>query len=189
MLYYVFFSMKAYGGDDGLAMQARSDFLPGIGLESETVFFYVSLAVFAVFTFVQYRLIYSRFGRVLEGIRTNESRMQALGFDTYRYKLVCFAIGGAGSALAGALLANKNTFVSPGLLDWLQSGTLLVMTILGGVGHLWGGLLGAAAYLLAEEMLSAYTQRWQIGLGLALIAVMLYAPRGLATLLAPRVRR
>jgi branched-chain amino acid transport system permease protein len=189
MLYYLFFSMKAYGGDDGLNMAARSEFLPGIGLESEIVFFYVTVAVFAAFIFTQHRLAHSRFGRVLDGIRINETRMEALGYDTYRYKLVCFAIGGAGSALAGAILANKNTFVSPALLDWLQSGTLLVMAILGGVGQLWGGLLGAAVYLLIEELLSAYTQRWQIGLGVALIAVTLYAPRGLAGLLAPRARR
>jgi len=188
MLYYLFFSMKVYGGDDGLGMAARSDLLPGLALENDTVFFYVALALFAIFTFVQHRLVHSRFGRVLEGIRINEPRMQALGFDTYRYKLVCFAIGGAGSGLAGALLVNKNLFVSPGLLDWLQSGTLLVMTILGGVGQLWGGLLGAAAYLVIEELLSAYTQRWQIGLGVALIAVTLYAPRGLGALFVPRRR-
>jgi branched-chain amino acid transport system permease protein len=186
MLYYVFFSMKAYGGDDGLTMPARSRLLPDLGLESDTVFFYATLAAFLLWTLLHHRLVHSRFGRVLDGIRINEARMQALGYDTYRYKLVCFAIGGAGSALAGALLAEKNTFASPGLLDWLQSGTLLIMAILGGVGQLWGGLLGAAAYLVIEEMLSAYTQRWQIGLGIALIAVTLYAPRGLAGLLPRR---
>ena len=100
------------------------------------------------------RLVHARFGRVIEAIRENETRMEAIGFPTYRYKLVCFVIAGAVCGLAGALLANQGNFVSPRLLDWAQSGTLMIMVILGGVGHLYGGAIGAVVLLALEEVLS-----------------------------------
>jgi branched-chain amino acid transport system permease protein len=110
--------------------------------------------------------------------------MQAIGYDTYRTKLVCFVIAGALAGLGGALLANQNSFVSPTMLSWFQSGSLLMMLILGGVGYLWGGFAGALVYLVLEEVLSAYTQRWQFAMGLILIAVVLYAPRGIVGFIA-----
>lgn len=109
--------------------------------------------------------------------------MEAIGFPTFRFKLACFAIGGSGAGLAGALLANQNGFVSPSLMQWTQSGTLMIMVILGGAGSLLGGVFGAAVYLILEEVLSAYTIHWQFGLGAVLLAVVLFARKGLAGLM------
>ena len=89
----------------------------------------------------------------------------------------------------GALLANQNAFVSPSLLHWSQSGTLMIMVILGGVGQLYGGVLGAAVYLILEEVLSSHTVHWQLALGIVLLTVVLYAPKGIAGLFAQRRRR
>jgi branched-chain amino acid transport system permease protein len=125
------------------------------------------------------RLAASRFGAVMRGIRENEARMTALGYPTYRYRLVCFTIAGGIAGLAGALIANQHGFVSPNLLHWTQSGTLLVMVILGGVGFLYGGVAGAVAMLLLEEILSSWTEYWKLGLGLVLLFVVLRAPRGI----------
>ena len=122
----------------------------------------------------------ARFGRVIEAIRENETRVQAIGFATYRYKLVCFVISGAICGLAGALLANQGNFVSPRLLDWAQSGSLMIMVILGGIGHLYGGAIGAIVLLVLEEVLSAYTIYWQLPVGVILLAIVLFAPQGLA---------
>jgi branched-chain amino acid transport system permease protein len=115
--------------------------------------------------------------------------MEAIGFPTYRYKLICFALAGGAAGLAGALLANQSGFVSPNLLQWTQSGTLMVMVILGGVGYLYGGALGAAVFLVLEEALSAFTLHWQLGLGLVLLAIVLYARQGLAGLLVGAASR
>jgi branched-chain amino acid transport system permease protein len=132
------------------------------------------------------RLVHSRLGTVLRAIKDNEVRAESVGFACYRYKLVAFVMAGAGAGLAGALMANQNSFVSPNMMHWEQSGVALVMVILGGVGQPWGALLGAAVFLLLEELLSAFTQRWQIGLGLVLLLVVFFAPRGVAGLFARR---
>jgi branched-chain amino acid transport system permease protein len=186
MLYYVMVSLKVYGGDDGLSLGGRSIVAPGVDLSDDRTFYYVVLACFALVMFVLHRIAQSRFGRVLNGVRENEPRMQALGYDTYRVKLVCFVIGGALAGLGGALLANQSSFVSPTLLSWLQSGTILMMLIVGGVGRLWGGLFGAMVYLVLEEVLSSHTDRWPFFMGVALILIVLYAPAGIAGI---RLRR
>jgi branched-chain amino acid transport system permease protein len=184
MAYYLFISLRAYGGEDGLNLAARSR--PGFGLDlaGDLTFYYVVLALAAACLYLMQRLLDARFGQVLQAIRDNETRMEALGFPTYRHKLICFTLAGGAAGLAGALLANQNGFVSPNLLQWTQSGTLMVMVILGGVGYLYGGMLGAAVLLVLEEALSAYTVHWQLGLGLALLAIVLHARQGLAGLLA-----
>jgi branched-chain amino acid transport system permease protein len=132
------------------------------------------------------RLVNARFGRVLQGIRENEARMEAVGYAVYRYKLVAFVIAAAIAGLGGALLANQNGLASPNMLHWSQSGMLLIMVILGGVGFLYGGALGAAVLLLVEEVLSAYTMHWPLGVGLVLLGVVLFAPNGLAGVLRAR---
>jgi len=108
--------------------------------------------------------------------------MEALGYPVFRYRLVCFVLGGALAGLAGALLANLTGLASPNLLQWTQSGTLLVMVIIGGVGYLYGGVIGALVLLCLEEVLAGFTLHWHIGLGLLLIAIVLFAPRGVAAL-------
>lgn len=182
MAYFVFVSLEAYGGDDGLALPSRSLVSPAIDLESDVVFYYVVLACVTLAMVGFGRLLNSRFGRVIQGIRENEARMEALGYPVYRYKLLAFVLAGAAAGLGGALLANQNELASPGMLYWTQSGMLLTMVILGGVGRLWGGAIGAAVLLLLEEVLATYTIHWQLGVGLVLLAVVLFAPNGLATL-------
>ena len=182
MLYYLFVSMKTWGGDDGLPLAARNVAGFGIELKDDASFYYVVLACLAAALLLVSRLVASRFGRVIQGIRENETRMEAIGYPVFGYKLACFVIGGALAGLAGALLANQTGLASPNQLFWTQSGMLLVMVVLGGVGGLYGGALGAAALLLLEEVLSGYTIHWQLGVGLVLLAVVFLAPRGLAGL-------
>lgn len=182
MIYYVAVGMRAYGGEEGLNLATRSQVGFGLDLKDDATFYYVVLAALAAALYVMGRAVRARFGRVIEAIRENETRMRAIGFPTYRYQLVCFALGGALAGLAGALLANQNSFVNPNLLYWTQSGSLMIMVILGGVGYLYGGLLGAIVLLVLEEVVSGYTIHWQLGVGAVLLAIVLFAPRGLAGL-------
>lgn len=179
MIYYLFISLKVWGGDDGLSLATRSSFGP-LDLKDDAVFYWVALACLAACLLLLDRITHARFGRVLQAIRENESRMEALGYPVLRYKLLCFVIGGAMAGLAGALIANHGQLASPNLLQWTQSGTLLVMVIVGGVGALYGGVVGAAALLLLEEVLSHFTHHWHAALGLMLLVVVFRAPRGIA---------
>ncbi|MFZ6755843.1 branched-chain amino acid ABC transporter permease [Undibacterium sp. Ji50W] len=180
MLYFLFVSLKNYGGDDGLSLAQRS--VTGLDMGNDSHFYYLVLAICAAFLFILYRLINSRFGRVIQAIKENETRMEAIGYPVFRYKLLCFAIAGSIASLAGALLANQNMLVSPNLLHWTQSGSLMVMVILGGVGYLSGGILGAVVMLMLEEILSGYTIHWQLYLGIILLLVVMLLPNGLASL-------
>ena len=180
MLYFLFVSLKNYGGDDGLSLAQRSH--TGLDMGNDSVFYYLVLGICAVCLFLLYRLINSGFGRVVQAIKENETRMEAIGYPVFRYKLCCFAIGGSIASLAGALIANQNMLVSPNLLHWTQSGSLMVMVILGGVGYLSGGILGAVVMLMLEEILSGYTIHWQLYLGIILLLVVMLLPKGLASL-------
>lgn len=182
MLYYLMVSLKAFGGDDGLPLPGRASIGLGLDLSNDTHFYYVVLAVGGAVFLALHRLVNARFGHTLQAIRENETRMLALGFPVYRFKLVAFTLAGALAGLAGALLANQGGFVSPSAMQWSQSGMLMIMVILGGVGHLYGGLAGAALFLIMEEVLVAYTIHWQFGLGAVLLAVVLLAPNGLMSL-------
>ncbi|MDB5934528.1 MAG: inner-rane translocator [Massilia sp.] len=181
MIYFIFIGLKEYGGEDGLSMPQRS--ATGIlDLSADINFYYVVLALTAVSMYLVYRLVNSHFGRVLQAVKQNEVRMEAIGFSVLRYKLVCFVITGALASLAGALLANQNMMVSPSLVHWTQSGSLMVMVILGGTGFFFGGAIGAVVMLMLEEVLSAYTIHWQIIVGALLLGVVLLLPHGLASL-------
>jgi branched-chain amino acid transport system permease protein len=182
MLFFLTNSVKAYGGDEGLTLLARSDFGLGIDLQDDTVFYYLVLVVLALVILLVHRLVHSRFGRVVQAMREDDIRAEAIGFPTYRYKLILFVIGGAIGGLAGALMANQQNYISPNLLHWTQSGTLMVMVIIGGVGTLFGGALGALALLVLEEVAADYTTHWQFYVGWILLAVVLFAPRGLMAL-------
>jgi branched-chain amino acid transport system permease protein len=185
MMYYVFVSMKAYGGDDGLSMPGRSTGL-GLELRNDFVWYYLVLGLLMIVLYLLHRLLGSRFGRVIEAIRENETRATAIGYPVYRYQLLCFVISGAIAGLAGALIANQTSYVGPALLHWVQSGTLMIMVILGGVGRFWGGPVGAVVLLALEELFSgssllgAYSLHWQLPVGIILLAVVLFAPRGIA---------
>jgi branched-chain amino acid transport system permease protein len=186
MLYFLVVSLKAYGGDDGLTMATRSVLAPAVDLALDRHFYYVTLGLVAATFVLVARLLNARFGHTLQAIRENEVRMTAIGFPVYRYKLVAFTLAGGLAGLAGALMANLGGFVSPSLLQWSQSGMLMIMVILGGVGYLYGGLLGAVFFLLLEELLSHYTIHWQLGLGAVLLLVVMVAPNGLASLVVRR---
>jgi branched-chain amino acid transport system permease protein len=190
MMYYLFISLRSYGGEDGMTLPARSTLGLGLDLKNDLTFYYLVLALLLATLFGLHRLVHARFGSVLQAIRENEPRMQAIGFATRRYQLIAFTVAGTVAGLAGALLANQNGFVSPSLLHWSQSGTLMVMVILGGVSQLYGGVLGAAVYLILEEVLSARTVHWQFALGVVLLAVVLYARHGIAGVIGElRVRK
>ena len=182
MAYYAVFSLKLMGGGDGLNLARRSTLGLGIDLKSDLAFYYVALAVFAATLLFLHRLINAELGRALQGVRDNETRMEALGFPAYRIKLAAFVLAGAIAGLGGALLANLNGLVSPSLLHWTQSGALMIMVIVGGAGRFLGGALGAAALLLIEELLRDVTIHWQLGVGAILLAIVLFAPDGLAGL-------
>lgn len=181
MLFYVFISLKAYGGDDGLPLAGKSK-LGFVDIGPDDHFYYVVLFVFFLVHVVLFKIIDSRFGRVIRAVKTNIVRTEAVGYPVQRYRLVCFTIAGAICGLAGALLANQTGLVSPTLLHWSQSGQLMVMVIFGGVGYRYGGVAGAAVLLVLEEVLSAYTIYWPLGVGLILLIVVLAEGGGVAAL-------
>ncbi len=178
MFFFLFIAMARYGGGDGMVMWQRNT-LPLINTGDSVQFYYLCLAFLAGSVFLLRRIVAARFGRVLRGAAENERRMAALGFPVFRYRLAAFTLAGAIGGLAGALMANLETFVSPSLLHWSQSGELMVMVILGGLGSIYGPVLGATLFIMLEETLAAWTEHWMIILGPILILVVLYARRGL----------
>ena len=183
MVHYVAIGLDRYGGDDGMTIYKRSQFGTVIDLSNKTVFYYLCLALLLASIYLVWRLVHSRFGMVIQGARSNERRMRAIGFPTYRYKLVCFVFAGMLCGLAGALLANHTDFISPALMHWTRSGDLIVMAVLGGMGTVFGPVIGAVALLVLEEVLSGITQYSQIILGPLFLLVVLFARGGIDGLL------
>jgi branched-chain amino acid transport system permease protein len=188
MLYFLGVSLKAYGGDDGMTLASRSQLGGLLDLEDSTVFYYLVLVLLVGCHWLAYRLVHSRFGMVVRGCRSNERRMRAIGFPTFRYKLLAFVVAGTMCGVAGVLLVNFTKYASPAFMHWTRSGEIMVMVILGGMGTVFGPALGAFAFLLLEEWLSGYTESWPVFLGPILIAIVLFARRGLFGLLAPETR-
>jgi len=188
MIYYVAIGLDRYGGDDGLTIYKRSSFAGLIDLNNKTLFYYLCFALLLASIYLVARLVNSRFGLVIRGARSNERRMRAIGFHTFRYKLVCFVIAGALCGLAGALLANHTSFISPALMHWTRSGDLIVMVALGGLGTLFGPLIGAVTFLLLEEGLSRLTEYPNLILGPILLLVAIYLHGGIEGLLEGRRR-
>ena len=184
MAYYIVAGLARYGGDDGLTIYKRSQFVSPINLSNKVQFYYICLALLFASIYLVWRIINSRFGLTIQGARSNDTRMRAIGFPTYRYKLVCFVIAGTMCGLAGALLANHTDFVSPAMMYWTRSGDLIIMVVLGGMGSAFGPLFGAVALLVLEEVLSGITEYWQIILGPLLLLVVLFARGGIDGLLA-----
>lgn len=181
MIYYSIVSLQIAGGDDGLPLSPRSA-LPPFDLNNDATLYWVTLATLTICLYAMQRLVHSRYGRALAGLQQNEARMEALGYPVLRLKLACFVGGSAICGLAGALLANQNGLASPSQLYWTQSGMLLVMVILGGVGYRYGGVIGAITVLGLEEFLGRYTEHGHLLIGMILLCVALSAPRGLAGL-------
>jgi len=187
MLYYLGISIEEYGGDDGLRLKVRSQFSGLINLDDPVAFYYLVLAILALFLFLTQRLVNSRFGLVLQASRSNEPRTRAIGFSPYPYRLSAFVIAGAMCGVAGALLANHTAYLTPDFMNWTRSGELMFMVILGGIATSSGPLIGAAAFLLLEDLLQGWsllpkwvTEHWQLYLGVILVLVVLFAKRGLA---------
>ena len=185
MVLFLFESLKMYGGDEGINIAHRSIVGFGLDLSNNIIFYFVVLFIVALVHLFFLVLVRSPLGRVMTGIKENETRMRALGYATFRYKLLAFTIAGAAAGLAGALLANQNNYASPGLFNWLQSGHLLVMVILGGVTSFWGGVIGAIVFIVLEEVLQHWTKYWQIALGAVVILAVMKAPNGLAGVRLP----
>ena len=183
MAYYVVAGLARYGGDDGLTIYKRSQFFEPLNLSSKVQFYYLCVALLYASIYLVWRIVNSRFGLVIQGARSNDTRMRAIGFPTYRYKLVCFVISGTLCGLAGALLANHTDFVSPAMMYWTRSGDLIIMVVLGGMGSVVGPVFGAVALLVLEEVLSGITEYWQIILGPLLLLVVLFARGGIDGLL------
>jgi branched-chain amino acid transport system permease protein len=187
MAYYVVHDTPLGGGTDGIYLYVKPT-LFGLDLDTPLVFYAVTwgmlLAVFAALAVLDV----SRFGRALAGIRVNEQRMRATGFSTYPYKLAAFVISGGLAGLAGFLFAVKDGFVNPELMSWHLSGAVLIMIILGGLGHLRGALIGAFAFVLLQEffkseaVFGAFARHWHLGLGLTIIASVALLPKGLVGL-------
>ena len=188
MIYFVAIGLDRYGGDDGLTIYKRSQFGGVFDLNNKTLFYYLCFALLLASIYLVSRLINSRFGLAIRGARSNDRRMRAIGFPTFRYRLVCFVIAGALCGLAGALLANHTNFISPAMMHWTRSGDLIVMVVLGGLGSLFGPLIGAVTFLLLEEALSRVTQYPDLILGPVLLLVAIYVHGGIAGLLGGRLR-
>lgn len=184
MAYYYVHDSKHLGGSDGKYIYVRPA-LEMFGwkpfdLENPAHFYYVVLALM-VFVYTTIRiLLASPFGRVVIAIRENEHRLRMLGYATFRYKLVCFILAGMLAGLAGWLAAAHDGLVNPEMLSWHQSGQLLMMVILGGMGTPAGPILGAAALKALELVFQGWTKHWQLLLGLFIVASVLFMPRGLA---------
>jgi branched-chain amino acid transport system permease protein len=182
MLYFVAVSAQDYGGVDGLTLDTVPT-LFGLDTGSRQTLYYIVLVCLVVVFLLCRRIVSSRFGLVLRASRFNETRLAAVGVPPYRYRLAAFVIAGAIAGLAGALLASSQAFVSPADMSWARSGELIVMVVLGGMATLYGPVLGAFFYLLAEFGLGHLTEHWQLVMGPLLVLVVLYAKSGLAGLL------
>jgi branched-chain amino acid transport system permease protein len=183
MAYYVASGLSRYGGDDGLTIYKRSTFDGLINLSNRVQFYYLCLACLLGGIYLVWRIVNSRFGLVVQGLRSNEQRMQAIGFPATRFRLVCFVISGTLCGLAGALLANNTDFVSPASMYWTRSGDLMVMVILGGMGSLFGPVIGAIVYLMLEEFLSQVTEYWALIMGPLLLLIVLFGRGGIVGVL------
>ena len=182
MLYYLGISLEVFGGDDGMRLKAKSAF-PLVDLKDPVAFYYVCLVLLLAAAWLTRRIVESRFGMVLRAAKSNEARARSIGFSPYPYRLAAFVLSGALCGLAGALYANHTGYIVPGLMSWMQSGDLMFMVILGGMSSTAGPLLGAAALLIAEEILKGWTEYWQIVLGPLLVLSVIFFKRGLAGLL------
>ena len=190
MFYYLAVGLKAYGGDDGLPILVRSQW-PLLDLDNAYVLYYLIFALLMGTLFVFHRLIHSRFGMLLRGCQSNERRMRALGFATLRYKLTAYVISALVCVVAGMLFANLTRFASPSYLQWTVSGELISMIVLGGMSTLVGPIVGAAIWVVLEELLTSFRiplpgdldallrDHWMLLFGLFIIVVTMSLKQGL----------
>ncbi len=187
MLYFLGISLEEYGGDDGINTD-RSEFFEWFDLGDDTNLYYLILFFLVICVWFTWRLINSRFGRVIRGSQSNDDRMQAIGFPTFRYKLTAFVIAGVICGIAGFLLANLTEFVTPEYMHWFRSGEIMIMVLVGGMGTVFGPVFGTIAYLLFEEVISDITEHWMIIFGPLLLILVLFAKQGIWGMLPGRER-
>lgn len=188
MFYAYAFQVAWLGAEDGIIGVPRPTIL-GVSLGQATAFHLYLLAVIGVAVLVLWRVVHSPFGHVLRGIHENEGRMEAVGYAVRRYKLIAFVIAGAVAGIAGALYTQLNLTISPDAFFWATSGEALLMVIIGGTGTLWGAVLGSGTFILLQSLVSSYTERWMLILGLTFILFVLFVPGGIVGALRGRVRR
>ncbi len=192
MLFFVFHDTKLGGGSDGAYIYVKPAMKLGdfdlANLEKPEQFYWLALFLMAATYLLLRRVLGSAFGRALLGIKVNEHRMRALGFPVFRYQLASFTLSGSLAGIAGYLAAVQYGFVNPEILSWHQSGAVLMMVILGGMGTLYGPVIGAFAFVLLQEVLSNQAwfgiaaKHWQLAMGIFIMLVALYLPQGLAGL-------
>ncbi len=182
MGYFVIVSLKQYGGDDGMGVSNASEFL-GQSLDTPRAVFYAAWVLLVALTVWVNRLRVSPFGMALRAGRQNARRVMSVGLALRQYQLAAYVLSAVGCGLAGMLLANLNAYASPSSMSWSVSGELIVMVVLGGMGSVFGPVLGALAFLGVEEVLKAYTEHWMAVFGLAIVAVPLLGKAGLMGLL------
>jgi branched-chain amino acid transport system permease protein len=188
MLFFVFHDTKLGGGSDGIYIYVKPSMKLGdaelANLEKPAQFYWLALFLMAATYLLLHRVLGSSFGRALLGIKVNEHRMRALGFPVFRYKLASFTLAGALAGIAGYLAAVQFGFVNPEILSWHQSGAVLMMVILGGMGTLHGAAIGAFAFIVLQEVLSnqawfgAWAKHWQLAMGILIMLVALYPAAG-----------
>jgi branched-chain amino acid transport system permease protein len=189
MAYYVFHDTKVGGGSDGIYLYFRPEVAIGsvqlLDLGQPLVFYFFVFAALVLTFLLLAAAQASRFGRALAGIRVNEQRMRAAGFATYPYKLAAFVVAALLAGVAGFLYALKDGYVNPEILSWHQSGAVLLMVILGGIGSLRGAVFGAIAFVALQEfyqsqaIFGSFAKHWQLPLGLTIIAFVALMPKGL----------
>ena len=185
MFYYFTISWPAYGGEDGLSIYMRNGF-PGLNTLDPIQFFILCYGVLLVALYLFWRLEQAPFGLVLKASRQNPLRVTTVGLGVYRIQLIAFVMSGAVTALAGALFADLNRFVSPSMFSWQTSGEIMIFVILGGIARLCGPVIGAAVFILLEQILGDLSQFWHIYLGVLLLLVVLFAKGGLTGLITRR---
>jgi branched-chain amino acid transport system permease protein len=192
LFYFLFHDTALGGGSDGIYLNVKpSAALFGVtpfALDDARQLYWFILAVAVLVYLFLARVLQSPFGRTLAGVRTNEHRMQSLGYKTFRYKLAAFTLAGALAGVAGYLYAVVFGFVTPELLSWHQSGNVLLMVILGGMGNLAGAVAGAFAFVAMQEVFASWTKHWQLLLGGVIVVAVLFLPGGLSAVPA-RIRR
>jgi len=188
MAFFLFLSLDEYRGDDGLTIGSDSEFGGGFDTDDPTSFYYLCFISMLIVMYLTNRLVNSRFGRVIRGAKSNEKRMQALGYSTYNYRLVCYVISGAICGYAGALMGNYANFISPDLMGWTRSGELIFMVVLGGSSAVFGPILGVLSFLTLEEALKDIMDLvyngsgvyWHLPFGVILLLVVLFVRGGIS---------
>lgn len=188
MGYFLLVSLKQYGGDDGLPVTSTSRFGP-FDLGSASAVYYAAWLALVVLLWAMARVRVAPFGMALRGARQNATRIDAIGLQARHVQLVAFVLSGMVCAVAGALLANLNAFVSPSTLAWTVSGELIVMVVLGGIGTVFGPFLGALLFFVLEEVLKGFTEHWMAVFGPVVVLVALFGRRGIAGWLEALNRR